>query len=131
MPQMVYLRQINPHSFMVFSTKKEGFCLRDFSAAGNGPPQKIMKQSGERKTSAIRTLASQEGNYSIEVVERPLSDYRYWHEQTMKLNQHYLKSRPNGAPLVQPKPQTWTRQIIVGVIVAVIAGVILAWLGMK
>jgi hypothetical protein len=58
MPQMAYIREIHPHSFLVLTTNGESFCLRDFSAKA-GPVLEVARQSPGRGTSQIREWARQ------------------------------------------------------------------------
>src|SRR5437763_1958760 len=44
LPQMIYLRDIRAHSFLVLTTSGESFCLRDFSAKA-GPVLEVARQS--------------------------------------------------------------------------------------
>jgi hypothetical protein len=129
MPQMVYIREIHPHSFLVLTTSGESFCLRDFSAK-SGPVLELARQSPDRGASQIRELARRGGNHLIDVPERKIDDYDYWHEQTAAMNARFLGLLPTPAvPWLQ-----WLRdhvaQVVIAVAVAVLSAVVLAWLGL-
>jgi hypothetical protein len=134
MPQMVYIREIHPYSFLVLTTNGESFCLRDFSAKA-GPVVEVARQSPGRGTSEIHDRARQSGNHFIDVPERKIDDYSYWHEQTVSMNARFL-TPPAPPPPVSPRWQ-WLREntekVVVAVVITVITvltAAVLAWLGL-
>lgn len=127
MPQLVYIEEKLPHSFMVMTTNGEGFVLRDFSAK-RGPAIEIATQHPGVGTAEILAMARQPGNYYIPVPERAITDYAYWHKQTLVKNKQYLP--PSAEPW-----SLWLREnlakILVPVAIAVLTAIVLAWLGLK
>lgn len=124
MPQLVYLPNRHPNSFLVFSKSGDGYRLRDFSPK-KGPPTEVETQSGSRKSSDVEAEA-QEGGFFIHVPERPLSDYDYWREQTLREN-HRIQKKVNSPA----EPKSHFREIVIGVIVVVVSALILSWFGIK
>ena len=118
MPKMVYLRERYPMSFLVLITNGEGFCLRDFSAKA-GPMVEVERQSSGRGTMVVCAEAHGPGNHLIDVPERRIDDYRHWHKQTTAMNRRFL-----------PSTATWRRRIGAH-IEKLLAGVVLAWLGLR
>lgn len=127
MPQMVYIREIHPHSFLVLTTNGENFCLRDFSANA-GPVIEVARHSQGRSTSEIRELGSRNGNHFIEVPERRIDDYGYWHEQTAAMNSRFLTPSP---PPQRPWLQEHIEKVVGAVVIAVLTAAVLAWLGLS
>jgi hypothetical protein len=134
---MVFIKQINPNTFMVLATLGESFCLRDFSGAGRTDAIEIARQSPGRTATNIREMAREEGNHLIDVeadghsVERD-EDYEYWHRRTVEFNEHFLPLAVAPQPLSTASGSTpiWV-QILVGVAIAVLGTVILYVLGLK
>jgi hypothetical protein len=124
---MVYIREMQERSFLVFTTSGEGFRLRDF-AAENGPAIVVAKQSAGQTASDIRALAIQGGKPLVDVPERSIEDYAYWHDQTLTLNGRYLP------PPVPAAPKSWlpenVEKVVVAVVIAVATAAVLAWLGL-
>ena len=79
MSVMVYIKQIEPKTFVHFSFANEGFALRDFSPPG-GKEATIIKQQlpPEWTATRIRQLASAGTNRLIKVPDRSVADYNYW-----------------------------------------------------
>ncbi len=103
MARMVYIRQINPHTFLHFTTDGPSFRLRDYSRSPYSPPREVKRQKrGKPSLTAddIRTMAEQPGNYNLELPEsgRDLKDVEFWHKTTIHYNKIYLSL---AKPLVQ------------------------------
>jgi hypothetical protein len=64
------------------------------------------------------------------VPERKVADYAHWHAQTLRLNEQYVSPTENPTESGNPEPRSWIREISVGVVVAVLAAAIVAWLGL-
>jgi hypothetical protein len=131
MPEMVYIREIHRDSFLLLITNGEGFRLRDYSAPGNGPAVIVRQQSPGWTASRIRELASQPGNHLIRVPERAVGDYEHRHEETQRFNKRYLSAPVTETGSQRSERRSWVREIIVGVVVAVLAAAIVAWLGLN
>jgi hypothetical protein len=74
-----------------------------------------------RPADDIRALARQLGNYRIPIAERPLSDYAYWHRQTLDLNNEYINAPRNWLPI------GIADKLVYPVLVAIITAAVLAW----
>jgi hypothetical protein len=129
---MVYIREINPRSFLHFSTNGEGFCLRDFSASGSGPAIVLVRQSQGRTATSIREMSSKPGNHLVEVEGKGcgINDYAFWHKKTFELNAQYAETSTTSL-----QSKSWlvenAMKVGVGVVTAVVVAVMLAWLGLK
>lgn len=99
MPEMVYLRDYNPGSFLVLTTRGRSFRLRDYSAE-SGPVVELERQSPGLGAEEIRALARDNGKSIIRVKQHNIKDYDYWHEQTAAINARYLS--PSTVPNVSP-----------------------------
>ncbi|HUQ72519.1 MAG TPA: hypothetical protein VM165_23530 [Planctomycetaceae bacterium] len=133
MPELIYVREIHDHSFLVFTTSGEGFRLRDFSAE-KGPAVVIAKQAEGRMASDIREMAIQCGKPMIPVAERSMGDYPYWHEQTANYNARYLmphEAMPLVSVTLPSGVRTHVEAVVVKVIAAVLTAAILLWLGLS
>jgi hypothetical protein len=102
--RMVYIRQINAHTFLHFTTDGLSFRLRDYSRSPNSPPREVKRQKpGKPALTAddVRTMAEQPGNYNFEPPEsgRSLKDVEFWHKTTIHYNQIYLD---NGEESTRP-----------------------------
>ncbi len=137
MALMVYIKEVHPRSFLLFTTSGEGFCLRDFSKPGLGPAVELARQSNGRTASTIRKLASKPGNHLIEVTGKGkgVEEYAFWHEETLKLNALYAGAAPPAPATPFEAAKSWLIENILKVVVAVITAVavaaVLAWLGLK
>ena len=105
MARMVYIRQINPHTFLHFTTDGPSFRLRDYSRSPCSPPREVKRQKrGKPSLSAddIRTMAEQPGNYNLEPPEsgRDLKDVEFWHKTTIHYNKIYLDKGKESMPPV-------------------------------
>src|SRR5271166_948645 len=103
--RMVYIRQINPHTFLHFTTDGPSFRLRDYSRSPCSPPREVKRQKrGKPSLSAddIRTMAEQPGNYNLEPPEsgRDLKDVEFWHKTTIHYNKIYLDKGKESMPPV-------------------------------
>jgi hypothetical protein len=138
MSRMVYIKQVYPNSFLHLSTSGEGFALRDFSPADQTEARVVKRQlPPEWTTARILQLASVAGNFLAEVPEQPISNYRYWHDETEKLNRVNRVTAPDPTPSQQPTIVVHTQPVgvrgyaayvIATVIAAVATAGILFWL---
>jgi hypothetical protein len=124
MPKLVYLPQINATTFLLFTFREGGFRLRDYSRRPR--PVVVMKQGGGRTAGTIEAMTHQSGNQSFDEPEWDVEDFNHWNARIVDVNRRYLP-RSNGG-LIATK--SWTREIIVGVIVAVLGATVVAWLGL-
>ncbi len=136
MALMVYIKDIQPQSFLHLSTDGENFCLRDFSQQGSGSAIELARQSEGRGASSIRVSANQPGNYAIEVAGggHGVGEYAFWHKETLRLNAKYVTPTP-APPAPIPPTRSWLvehiTKVFVGVITAVAIAAVLTWLGLK
>jgi hypothetical protein len=128
---MVYIKAINENTFLHASFSNEAFKLRNF-APPDGKVAEIVREQAPPELTAtrIRQLASVMGNYLIPIKggEKSIDDYRYWHDQTLRLNKEYLKREPPNGGGKAESGDTWKKhvvQIIVGVVILVVAGLIM------
>ena len=133
MSQMVYIRELHPHSFLHFSPVGEGFRLRDFSRSGKVKGRVLFRQSNDRTASTIREMASRDGNFHIEVngEGNSIKNYAFWHQLTLRLNREHQIPPPERPTGIISWIGGHITTIVVGVITAVLIAVISAWLGLK
>ncbi len=98
---MVFIRRISPHTFLHLSTKKDAFCLRDYSAGPNVPPVEVLRHFEEpgASTATIQDEARQPGNKLLPVPGGVrVEDSAFWHKQTAELNRKHLPVAPPPPP---------------------------------
>ena len=95
MARMVYIRQIDEHTFLHFTTSGSSFRLRDYSRSPLSPPREVKRQKRDKPSLSaddIRAMAELPGNYNLEPPEsgRDRKDLEFWHKTTIQYNQKYL-----------------------------------------
>lgn len=93
MAKMVYIKTIEPNTFLHFSRKGESFCLRDYSQSPIRPPIEVMRQNCGITASEIENEARKPGNKILAAAAVPLGDTRFWHQRTLELNVEYLGAK--------------------------------------
>lgn len=100
MAHMVFIRQIDPKSFLHFTVKETAFCLRVYPSP-SAPPREVRRQSNGCYAQNIFELADQPGNIRLNAPAVPYSDSRFWYDHIRKLNNEYQQ-------IVQPLAPTET-----------------------
>lgn len=85
MPELVFIREIDPSTFLHFASRREGTCLRDYSRGPQVPPV----ENRGYGTSQIRDLLKHRGNLSEKAPEHAVSDSLYWHQRIFDRNVEY------------------------------------------
>jgi hypothetical protein len=110
---MVYIKSIEPSTFLHFYRRGDAFCLRDYARSPSIPPREVLRRSaGDPPPTAgdIWKIAEQPGNFILEPPESGIDwkSYKFWHEATVGYNRAYLNHQlgqvPKPDPLVEPKP---------------------------
>jgi hypothetical protein len=105
MVHMVFIRQIDPRSFLHFSVKESSFCLRAYPSA-SAPPREVRRQGDGCFAENIFELAAQPGNMILDAPAVPFSNSRFWHGHTQQLNNEHLQANqqppPQKSEVVQP-----------------------------
>ena len=126
MPQLVFIRRISPHTFLHLSTKKDAFCLRDYSAGPNVPPVEVLRHFEEpgASTATIEAEARQPGN---KLLPAPggvrVEDSAFWHKHITALNREHLRvisppppPQPNGGDTADIKIDIRKGGVLIGVL---------------
>ena len=82
---LIYAPQINPHSFLHFSWKKEGCRLRDYSKSNTEEPLPDRKQ-----TSQVERMINKEISVPRKTKEK-VSAVSFWHQNILEANNAHLK----------------------------------------
>jgi hypothetical protein len=82
---LIYAPQINPHSFLHFSWKKEGCRLRDYSKSNTEEPLPDRKQ-----TSQVERMIHKEISVPRKTKEK-VSVVSFWHQNILEANNAHLK----------------------------------------
>jgi hypothetical protein len=128
MSKLVYIKEIFPDTYLHFSARGESFTLRDYFHATGGKPIEVLRPK-EETAATIQRMAQQPGNRLIDPPDdKPLDDFDHWKKTITKLNQSLSPTMPSeGKSWIK----TWTREIIIGVIIVVLGAIIVTWLGIK
>ena len=91
MAHMVFIRQIDPKSFLHFSVKMSAFCLRAYPSP-SAPPREVRRQGNGCDAQNIFELADQPGNIRLPAPAVPYSNSRFWYDHIRQLNNEHLES---------------------------------------
>lgn len=82
MPELVFIREIDPNTLLHFAYRGEGSCLRDYSRGPLAPPAENRGYSA----SQIKDLLKQPGNHSEKAPDHPVSDHPFWYQRISERN---------------------------------------------
>ncbi len=82
MPELVFIREIDPNTILHFAYRGEGSCLRDYSRGPLAPPA----ENRGYTASQIKDLLKQPGNHSEKAPDHPVSDHAFWYQRICDRN---------------------------------------------
>ena len=109
MAHLVFIRQINPNTFLHLAVRGTAFCLRDYPNA-NAPVEVGRQNKGRfagKFAQDILDAAHRDGNQIFQADAVPYSNANFWHEHIRGVNRENLTPPPPPPPpLPQPREKT-------------------------
>lgn len=102
MPQLVFIRDINPNTFLHLTVVGEAFCLRRYPSP-NAPPVEVMRDNPGCNATTIREMANREGNMLLHTPGARLTLSQVWYERIARANQEHLGALPPPPPPPPPE----------------------------
>jgi len=92
MPDLVFIREIDPNTFLHFASRGESTCLRDYSRGALAPPV----ENRGYTASQINELLKQPGNQSERAPYHRATDHTFWHQVICDRNAWFCLSGNEG-----------------------------------